>query len=72
MLQVGESVTRIMEDWELEFEKGDYVFVKVSPSKGIMRLERNVKLNPRFIGPFVILHRVGTVAYQIALWSDLS
>lgn len=57
---------------ELEFEKGDFVFVKVSPSKGIMQFDRKGKLSPRFIGPFEIVDRVGTVAYRLALPPQLS
>ena len=30
------------------------------------------KLEPRYIGPFEILERVGTVAYQLALLPSLS
>lgn len=40
---------------ELEFEKGDLVFVKVSPSKGIMTFGRKGKLSPWYIGPFEFL-----------------
>jgi len=52
---------------ELAFEVGDRVFLKVSPSKGVVRFGQRGKLNPRFIGPFEILERVGAVAYRLAL-----
>jgi hypothetical protein len=52
---------------ELSFEVGDHVFLKVSPSKGIMRFGIKGKLSPRFIGPFEILERIGLVAYRLAL-----
>ncbi|KAH9778034.1 Endonuclease [Citrus sinensis] len=57
---------------ELEFEKGDFVFLKVSPWKGVFRFGKKGKLSPGFIGPFEILERIGPVAYRIALPPSLS
>ena len=37
------------------------------PKSGVVRFSNRGKLSPRFIGPFEILERVGTVAYQLAL-----
>jgi hypothetical protein len=36
----------------LEFEEGDYVYLKVSPLPGMRRFKFKDKLSPRFIGPF--------------------
>nr|GEV94853.1 putative reverse transcriptase domain-containing protein [Tanacetum cinerariifolium] len=47
----------------LEFQVGDKVMLKVSPWKGVMGFGKREKLNPRYIGPFKISARVGTVAY---------
>ncbi|KAE8723570.1 Detected protein of unknown function [Hibiscus syriacus] len=55
-----------------QFEVGDRVFLKVSPWKKVLRFGRKGKLSPRFIGPFRILKRVGPVAYQLELPSELS
>ena len=51
----------------LEFEVGDHVFLKVMPKRGVVRFGKRRKLSPRFIGPFEILERIGTVVYQLAL-----
>ncbi|XP_073139055.1 uncharacterized protein [Henckelia pumila] len=57
---------------DLEFAMGDHVFLKVSPMKGVMRFGRRGKLNPRYIGPFEILERIGTLAYRLALPPSLA
>ena len=56
----------------LEFEVGDHIFLKVMPKRGVVRFGKRGKLSPRFIGPFEILERVGTVAYQLALPPSMS
>ena len=48
------------------------MFLKVSPWKKILRFGRKGKLNPRFIGPYEILERVGPVAYRLALPLELA
>ena len=42
------------------------------PKRGVVRLGKRGKLSPRFIGPFEILERVGTIAYRLALPPSMS
>ncbi|GJS02215.1 putative reverse transcriptase domain-containing protein [Tanacetum coccineum] len=56
----------------LEFQVGDRVMLKVSPRKGVIRFGKQGKLNPRYIGPFKILERIGLVAYKLKLPEELS
>nr|GEX74800.1 hypothetical protein [Tanacetum cinerariifolium] len=51
----------------LEFQTGDHVFLKVSPTRGVRLFDIKGKLSPRFIGTFEILDRVGEVALDEAL-----
>ena len=54
------------------FEVGDHVFLKVMPKRGLVRFGKCGKLLPRFIGPFEILERIGTIAYRLALPPSMS
>ncbi|XP_039135347.1 uncharacterized protein LOC120272557 [Dioscorea cayenensis subsp. rotundata] len=56
----------------LEFKVGDNVFLRVAPTKGVIRFGIRGKLSPRFIGPFEILESIGEVAYRLALPPALS
>jgi hypothetical protein len=55
----------------LEFE-GDYVYLKVSPLRGMRRFKVKGKLSPHYMGPFLIFRRVGEMAYQLELPDSLS
>jgi hypothetical protein len=57
---------------ELTFEEGDYVYLKVSPIRGLHRFKVKGKLSPYYIGPFRILEWKGEVAYQLELTARLS
>ncbi|WVZ76111.1 LOW QUALITY PROTEIN: hypothetical protein U9M48_024113 [Paspalum notatum var. saurae] len=51
----------------LVFEKGDHVYLRVSPMKGVHRFGVKGKLAPRYVGPFKITERCGPVAYRLKL-----
>jgi hypothetical protein len=55
-----------------EFEVGDYVYLKVSPTKGRQRFRVKGKLAPCYIGPYEVTEKFGTVAYRIKLPDRLS
>ncbi|GJR61517.1 putative reverse transcriptase domain-containing protein [Tanacetum coccineum] len=55
----------------MEFQVGDSVMLKVSPWKGVVRFGKWGKLNPRYVGPFKVLEKVGAVAYKLELPQEL-
>ena len=57
---------------DLTFSVGDYVYLKVSPMRGIRRFNVKGKLAPRYVGPFKVIERKGEVAYRLELPLSLS
>jgi hypothetical protein len=57
---------------ELCYKVGDFVYLKVSPMRGLHRFKVRGKLAPRFIGPFKISEKRGEVAYKLELPPQLS
>nr|GEX29697.1 hypothetical protein [Tanacetum cinerariifolium] len=56
----------------MEFQVRDRVMLKVPPLKGVVRFGKRGKLNPRYVGPFEVLEKVGFVAYKLKLPQELS
>ncbi|XP_050233184.1 uncharacterized protein LOC126681674 [Mercurialis annua] len=56
----------------IEYSVGDKVFLKISPWKEILQFGKRGKLSPRFIGPYKVIEKIGTVAYKLALPPELS
>ncbi|XP_070029207.1 uncharacterized protein [Nicotiana sylvestris] len=57
---------------DLEFKEDDWVFLKVSPMKGIMRFGKKGKLSPRYVEPYRIIQRIDQVAYKLELSPEMS
>jgi hypothetical protein len=58
--------------WDLSFEIGDFVYLKVSPMRGTQRFKVKGKLAPRYVGAFKIISCKGEVAFQLELPPQLS
>ncbi|WMV58068.1 hypothetical protein MTR67_051453 [Solanum verrucosum] len=57
---------------EIEFEVNDWVYLKISPMKGVMRFGKKGKLSPHYVGQYQILRRIDKVAYELELPNDLA
>ena len=55
----------------LEFKVDDWVYLKVSPMKGVMRFGKKGKLSARYIELYRITKRVGNVAFELELLQEL-
>jgi hypothetical protein len=74
-LKLGQSRQKSYADnrrRELRFQVGDFMYLKVSPMRGLHHFKIRGKLAPRYIGPFKILEQRGEVAYQLELPPQLS
>ncbi|XP_070019872.1 uncharacterized protein [Nicotiana sylvestris] len=57
---------------DLEIKEDDWVFLNVSPMKGIMRFGKKGKLSLRYVGLYKIIQRIGQVAYKLELSPEMS
>jgi hypothetical protein len=56
----------------LEFEVGDRIYLRISPIKGVRCFGIKGKLVPRYIGPYPIIDKYGSMSYQVELPAKLS
>nr|GEZ64477.1 putative reverse transcriptase domain-containing protein [Tanacetum cinerariifolium] len=70
--EVGEDQLIGPERKPIEFSVGDYVLLKVSSWKGVVRFGKKEKLAPRFVGPFEIIEKVSLVSYRLDLPEELN
>ncbi|GJZ04135.1 putative reverse transcriptase domain-containing protein [Tanacetum coccineum] len=68
----GPEIIRETTEKIVQIKSRDKVMLKVSPWKGVIRFGKRGKLDPRYIGPFKIIAKVGTVAYRLELPERLS
>lgn len=57
---------------ELEFEVDDWVYLKVSSIKYVMRFCKKVTLSPRYIGTYRIQKMISNVAYELDITQELA
>jgi hypothetical protein len=56
----------------LQFEVRDFVYLKVSSTKGVQRFGIKGKLAPHYIGPYEIIEACGPMAYKLKLPPKMS
>jgi hypothetical protein len=56
----------------LQFQVGDYIYLRVSPTKDVQCFGIKGKLAPRYIEPFEITEACGPVAYRLHLPTQLA
>jgi hypothetical protein len=52
---------------EVSFNPRDFIYLKVSPTRGTRRFQVHGKLAPRYIGPYRLQKKIGAVAYLLEL-----
>ncbi|KAH0675957.1 hypothetical protein KY285_023758 [Solanum tuberosum] len=57
---------------DLEFHVDDWVYLKISPIKGVMRFGKKGKLSPLYVGPYHILMCFGKISYELNLPNALA
>lgn len=57
-----------MKHRELTFQEGDHVYIKLKPCRQHLVLSHSShKFSPRFVGPFSVIHKIGSVVYEVQL-----
>ncbi|GKF70570.1 hypothetical protein Tco_0203627, partial [Tanacetum coccineum] len=55
----------------MDVQVGDKGMLKVLPWKGVVRFVKQGKLKPRYVGPFKVLEKLGSVAYKLELPEEI-
>ncbi|XP_076898581.1 uncharacterized protein LOC143552189 [Bidens hawaiensis] len=56
---------------ERNFEPGQWVYLKLQPyMQNSLRVHKHSKLTPKYFGPFLIVEKVGAVAYKLNLLEE--
>ncbi|GJS44031.1 putative reverse transcriptase domain-containing protein [Tanacetum coccineum] len=69
--EASDESTRLQRGLD-EMREREYVLLKVSPWKGVVCFGKKGNLAPRFVGPFEITERIGSVAYRLRLPEELN
>lgn len=71
--QLKEAQARMKQQYDSrhsakEFQVGDQLYLRLQPYRqASVSLRRNLKLSPRYYGPYKIIQRIGPVAYKLLL-----
>ena len=57
---------------DLEFDVLDWVYLKISPIKGVMRFSKKGNLSPCYVSPYQIFRHAGNVSYELDLPNELA
>ncbi|GJT95269.1 putative reverse transcriptase domain-containing protein [Tanacetum coccineum] len=68
----GPEIVQETTEKPMEFQVRARVMINVSPWKGVVHFGKRGKLNPRYVGPFKVLDKVGSIAYKLELPQELS
>ena len=63
---------KFIQEWLKIAQVDDWVYLKDSPMKGVMRFGKKGKLSPWYIGPYRISKRIYNVAYELELPQKLA
>ncbi|GJU54443.1 putative reverse transcriptase domain-containing protein [Tanacetum coccineum] len=72
VLDFGKSWDRHLPLVEFSYNNSYHTSIKAAPFEALYGRKCRSPLNPRYVGPFKVIERVGTVAYKLRLPQQLS